>query len=473
MNTGIAERGWSLPEAASAPSEDYRSALRRRLFAADLAVVLCWASTAGAVALYLLSGGVSQIHSKADAVTALGIIAGLAGTNLILIMLLLAARIPWLDRAVGQDVAIGWHRRLGKPVLYLILAHAALLTLGYAATDGLDVVGETAAFLSNRDMILAYLALALLLAVVVTSLVAVRRKFPYEAWHLIHLLSYAAVLLALPHELSYGGVLAAGTVERIYWIALYLLAYGAAAWYRFAKPLLLSLRHDFRVVSVERLAPDVISIHLRGRELGRLGIAGGQYATWRFWSARNWWHSHPLSFSAMPHGDLLRITVRGAGSGTAGLAGLRRGTRVWFEGPYGLFSRHARSAPNLALVGAGIGVTPLRALLEDSRHSGGETALLVRASDESQLYLWEELHTLCEWHGGTAFADVGPRSRATSSWLSADAVRRGVSLQSVFPRILHSDLYICGPGPWAELVAQEAKALGLEDHQIHLERFDS
>ena len=85
-------------------------------------------------------------------------------------------------------------------------------------------------------MPLAYLGLGLFVAVVVTSLVAVRRRLPYEAWHVIHLLSYAAVLVALPHMLSVGSVLANGTWQRVYWIALYVIALGLIVVYRFLLP---------------------------------------------------------------------------------------------------------------------------------------------------------------------------------------------------------------------------------------------
>lgn len=188
---------------------------RRRMRAADLMVVAVWLSVAVAISLWLAYGGMNQVTDPASAITALGIVTGLVGTDLILVMLVLAARIPAIDRVFGQDKAMALHRRLGKPALSLILAHAALLTVGYAMSDGLNVVAETVGFLQSKDLLLAYLGFGLLVAVVVTSLVAVRRRFSYEAWHLIHLLSYLAVLVAVPHQLSAGGVLAEGTGQRV------------------------------------------------------------------------------------------------------------------------------------------------------------------------------------------------------------------------------------------------------------------
>ncbi len=66
---------------------------RSRLFRADLLTVLAWASVAFAVALWLADGGAAGFSTPAGSFTALGIVAGLAGMDLVLLMLLLAARL--------------------------------------------------------------------------------------------------------------------------------------------------------------------------------------------------------------------------------------------------------------------------------------------------------------------------------------------------------------------------------------------
>ncbi|MCS5715699.1 ferric reductase-like transmembrane domain-containing protein [Herbiconiux sp. CPCC 205716] len=435
-------------------------------------VALVWASVATAVALWLAYGGVAQVTDAGSAVTSAGIVTGLIGTDLLLLMLVLAARIPVIDRVVGQDAAMALHRQLGKPALYLILAHGILLTVGYSLSDGSNVVAETIALFEGPDLALAYLALGLLVAVVVTSVVAVRRRFSYEAWHLVHLLSYLAVLVALPHQLSAGGVLAAGTAQRIYWIGLYALAFGAIGVFRFAVPAWRSLRHGIRVAGVETVATGVVSIHLVGRDLDRLQTAGGQYAIWRFWSGGTWWHAHPISFSAVPTAMAARITVRDLGRGSAAISRVRPGTRVSFEGPYGVFTDAHRVAPRLAVVAAGIGVTPIRSLLEHSPLRPGEATVLLRATEPSGSYLWHEIGALPSMRRSAVYSMLGSRPPGLSTWMSADALGRGVTITSVFPELLDSDLYVCGPSAWAELVARDARAAGLPESQLHVERFD-
>ena len=465
--------GTDIPTLAAATRLRARIA-RRRTRAGDLLTVLSWTSVAFAVALYLAYGGAADFTSLGGTVTGLGIIAGLVGTDLVLVMLLLAARIPVVDNTFGQDHAIAVHRSLGKPALYLLLGHGVLLTVGYGISTGLDPVAETISlFTTLADMPLAYLGIGLLLLVVITSLVAVRRALAYEAWHLVHLLSYAAVLVAVPHMLSAGGVLAEGSWQRMYWIALFVLAFGAIGWFRFIVPACSSAYHRLRVTRVEAIAPGVYSLHLSGRNLAKLQVSGGQYAVWRFWSRGTWWHAHPISFSALPSGTSARITVRELGSGSARLGQLRPGTRVSIEGPYGLFTDAARTSPHLAVIVAGIGITPARALLESSALRPGEATVLLRGTDDGQRYLWNEIGGLARRDATTLYTMIGHRPADVSTWMSAESAAQGVTILSVFPRLAESDLYVCGPKPWADLVIRDALAAGISPRQIHIERFES
>ena len=450
---------------------DRQRQYRRRIRRSDFLITALWSSGAAAAALFLSVGGAAQFGSPAEAVTSIGIVAGLIGSDFVLVMLVLAARVPFIDRTIGHDRAIAVHRQLGKPALYLLLAHGVLLLVGYGAAIGFDPVAWVVDMWELPDMPLAFLGLGLLIVVVFTSLVAVRRAFSYEGWHLVHLLSYVAVAVAIPHQLSNGAVLADGP-QRVYWIALYVLAFGGIAAYRFAEPLISSVRHDVRVDRVVEVAPGVVSIHLRGVALDELGAKGGQFFVWRFWAGRMWWHAHPISLSAAPTATTARITIRDVGAGSRTIARVRPGTRVWLEGPYGIFTDSARSAPKVAIIAAGIGVTPVRALLESSALASGEATVLLRASTEHETWLWDEVAELAQARGAAFYTMVGRRSRTNPTWMPALDQDRGVTIRSVFPDLLDSDLYICGPTSWLDLVEADALRAGVPRHQIHAERFD-
>lgn len=452
---------------------------RQRMLRADLLTVIAWASVAASVALWLADGGAAAITSAASAFTAAGIVAGLVGMDLVLLMLLLAARIPFIDRSVGHDRALEFHRMLGKPSLYLLLAHGLLVAVGYGLAEGLDPVTESInLWVQVPDMWLAFVSMALFIAVVVTSLVAVRRRFPYEFWYAIHLLTYAAVATSLPHQFSVGGLFAEGTWQRLYWLAACIATGSALVYFRVLQPVLATSRHQLTVAKVEAVAPGVVNIVMKGRQLQQLRGTGGRFFIWRFLAPGMWWHPHPFSLSAEPvftgpDGDgYLRITVRNLGRGSAQLVRLRRGTRVAVEGPYGLLSTAARTRNKVVMIGAGIGITPLRALLESTPFAPGEATVLLRGHSDDELYLRSEILDICRQRGVRLFHLTGPRARQSNSWLPADAVRSGYSLTSYVPDVADADVYVCGPAAWADNVIADAGLAGVPADQIHHERFD-
>jgi hypothetical protein len=110
MNTQLLTSRPEVRRSSRGAVNPFRGQHRRRLLRADLLTVLFWASLAGAVALWLADGGIAGFSTPAGSFTALGIVAGLAGMDLVLLMLLLAARIPLIDHTVGHDRALGFHR---------------------------------------------------------------------------------------------------------------------------------------------------------------------------------------------------------------------------------------------------------------------------------------------------------------------------------------------------------------------------
>lgn len=447
-----------------------RSSQRRRIARADLLGIAVWASAAISIALWLTAAPLT-LSSLGAVLTDAGIATGLIGTDLILVMIVLAARIPVIERAVGHDGAMAVHRSIGKPALYLLLAHAVLLVIGYAATDHTSWLAETLSLLTISDLVLGTFGLLGIVAVVVTSVVAVRRLLPYEGWHAIHLLSYVAVLIALPHQLSMGGMLAEGMWQRTYWILLYVAALGAVAWFRFTVPAIRSIRHGVIVDRVEPIGPDVVSLWLRGRELDALGARGGQFFVWRFWTGATWWHAHPLSLSATPTGTRARLTMRVRGTGTARLARLRPGTRVSFAGPYGIFTDAARSSTRVAVAASGIGVTAVHAFLEHLDAPPGSVTVVLRARTERETYLWHEIGEWGRVNGATVYASVGPRGSGAAAWLSDRDCSRGATARSIWPELADSDLYLCGPDGWSDLVEADGRRAGLHPLRLHRERF--
>jgi predicted ferric reductase len=409
-----------------------------------------------------------SLANASGCLLAAGRIAGLLAAYLLLVLVALMARVPWLENQVGSDVIARYHRSLGEYTVVLACSHALLITVGYAWQSGTNPLSESVTLLFDyTDVWLSAIALALLLLVGVVSARAVRRKLSYESWYHVHLLVYAAIGLAFAHEFAVGTEFSASPRNRLLWSAAHIVVGAAVLLFRVLLPLWRSLRYRVRVTRVVTEGPGVVSLHLTGRNLDRLDAEAGQFLRWRFLARGHWWQSHPYSLSAAPGSDGLRITVKDLGDASSSLARLAPGTRVWFEGPYGAFTARRRSpARRVLLIAGGAGITPLRALYESLPGRGSDLVLIYRASRAEDLVLYPELEAIARQRGLGLFARVGPRGRPQEDPL------RSAELRAMVPDVAEREVYLCGPAGMTRAVDAQLRAAGVPKRRIHIEAFE-
>jgi predicted ferric reductase len=435
------------------------------------AVAALWLSLVLVTYWWAADGGVSDLAGWATGLTSSGRLTGLLASGLLLVQVLLMSRLPFLERAFGQDRLARQHRIVGFTSFTLMLAHLVLITWGYAAGE----LRRTPATLwglttDYPGMLLAVAGTACLVMVVVTSVRAARRRLRYESWHLLHLYAYLGVGLALPHQLWTGQEFLTSTAATVFWWGLWAAAAAAVLVWRIGLPLWRSARHRLRVTSVVPEGHGVVSVYMTGRRLDQLRAEAGQFFTWRFLNGPGWTRAHPYSLSAAPDGRSLRITVKELGDGSAGLRGVRRGTPVLIEGPYGRLSARARTRQRVAFLAAGVGITPLRALAEELDYAPGDAVLLYRFTERP---LFErELGVLARERGLQVLWLPG-RRRSPRSWLGrgVGAADDLAALRWWVPDIAERDVYVCGPGEWAEQVRRTAEAAGVPPDRFHAESF--
>ncbi len=435
------------------------------------AVVALWLGLLLVIYWWVAGGGIEDLGSWADGLTSTGRLTGLLAADLLLVQVLLMARVPVLEHAFGQDRLAVLHRLVGLTSFDLMLAHVVLITWGYAAGR----LADTPVMLwrltwDYPGMLLAAAGTLCLVLVAGTSVRAARRRLRYESWHLLHLYAYLGVGLALPHQLWTGQEFLTSTGATVYWWTLWAAAAAAILLWRVAVPLWRSARHRLRVSSVVRESPDTVSVYLTGRRLDRLRVEPGQFFQWRFLGRPGWTRANPYSLSAAPDGRSLRVTVRVLGDGSESLTALRPGVRVLVEGPYGRLSPRARSRRKVALIGAGVGITPIRALAEGLAYAPGDAVLLHRFTD--QPLFARELDVIAR-ERGLRVVPLAGRRRSAQSWLGSglDGVDDLTALRHWVPDIASRDVYVCGPAPWTESVRRTATAAGVPPELLHVETF--
>jgi predicted ferric reductase len=382
---------------------------------------------------------------------------------LALVQLLLVSRLPQLERILGQDGLIRWHRRVGPWPISLLALHAVLVTVAFAQTAREGFLHQLGSFIgSYPDMLAATVGLAIMVVAGVASVGALRRRLRRETWWVIHLYMYLALALSFAHVLALGPTFVGHPLTQAVWAVLWASTAGVVVLFRILLPVLRSLHHRLRVVEVHEEASGVVSVICTGRHLGRLRVSGGQFLAWRFLTRGMWWQAHPYTLSALPRPPYLRITVRQIGDHSRAVARLRPGTRVAIEGPYGAVTPTARVNEKVVLVAGGIGITSIRSVLEDLPESA-RPIVIMRAPSQEQLVLRDETATLVRKLGGTLHELIGTRT-------ATGTPRR--FLRRLAPDLHERDVYVCGPPSFVRDVVSAARALGVHRSCVHYEEYE-
>lgn len=430
-------------------------------------------SVAAVVALWLAGGGVRGLGGPGGAATSAGRLTGLVASDLLLLQVLLMARIPWVERSYGQDTLARRHRQVGFVSFWLMLAHVVLIIVGYAQSGRAGILGTAWDLVATYPgMLLAAAGTGLLVLVVVLSIRAARRRQRYETWHLIHLYAYLGVGLALPHQLWTGADFTASASARVFWWSAYGATLAAVLVFRLGVPAWRSAYHRLRVAAVVPEAPGVVSVYLRGHRLDRLPVRAGQFFLWRFLDGPGWSRAHPYTLSAAPRTDELRITVKGLGDGSGRVASLRPGTRVLIEGPFGVMTAARNRRHNVLLIAAGVGITTMRALLDDLTPVAAATTLLYRVGRHEEPVFQAELDAFARRHRVRVVYLRGNRPDR-GSWLPAQYAHGTDldALRQLVPDVAGREAYLCGPPAWMDAARTTRQQAGIPTDHIHLEEF--
>ena len=430
--------------------------------AACLLALVAAGNAAAIIWLWYHGGNITAVHSRGELLTSIARITGLLGAYAALLQVILLARLPVLERTVSFDRLTVWHRWNGFAVVWLIVAHVFFSIWGYADMDRLPVLKEIPTMIWGGHypgMIVATIGTFLFVAVAASSLLIARRRLDYRAWYAVHFTVYAAIALGWFHQIPTGNELVLSSAAQDYWKSLYLATLALLIGFRVLPPLVNAFRYRLRVAEVVEEGPGVVSLRLTGHGLDRLQAAGGQFFLWRFLTRRSWYEAHPFSLSALPDRDSLRITVKALGDFTSRMRELRPGTRVMAEGPFGTFTAAVRRRDKVLLIAGGIGVTPIRTLLEELR---GDVVVVYRVLRDDDAVLRDEL----EQSGAELHVVAGDHATGDGRNLLSPA-----HLRLLIPDVDEREIYVCGPPAMTAALERTVRTLHIPRKHVHVERF--
>lgn len=444
--------------AANARRRSIKKTIAWGLWAANLALIFYWWAPNGTPEF--ISGDlVTALH-------AIGRLFGLIATYCALMQFIVMGRIGWLEPIFGLDRLAIFHRRNGVAVITFILLHSSLMTLTHPLLRG-DF--NLLSIIDVPYVWLAMIAEVLFIFTVGLSIYIVRRHLKFETWYTVHLLNYLAIALIPWHQLTNGGDFLTNPLFANYWIALYAITALNVLYWRFGKVFLLFARHRFTVQKVQKETPTATSVYMTGKNMHKFRAKGGQFVLVRFLDKQRWAQEHPFSLSRLPAKDGIRLTIRQLGDFTNTIPDLKPGTQVAVSGPFGAFTHELQRTNKILYIVGGIGITPIRSMIEDQARRGetGNAVLLYGNRTQADTIFLDELTELGARTKLVMHNILSDQKDYTgeTGFIDAEKIARLV------PDFAGRDVFLCGPPPMMWGIIDQLKKIGMPESQIHYERF--
>lgn len=421
----------------------------------------------GTLVLWLINGGLGQLTDPGGLWLVVGQLAGIVAALAALGGLILVARPTWLERSEGLDRLWAWHRLTGMTTLFALLLHVVASVVGFAGGSLGAAWSQYVSLLTGSPwMVAATAATVLFLTVAGTSWRRIRNRMTYEMWLGIHITGYLAVLLGFGHQLTLGTDFSEATpVSHWWWIALFAATIAVIVWSRVGGLLAAITTGRARVTSVTPVAVGTVAIEMTASGRRLRNARAGQFFLLRMVTADLWWQAHPISLSARPRDGVLRFTVKLGGDGSDQMAAVRPGTRVILEGPYGRFTADRAQGRRVVLVGGGVGLTVIRAVLADCT-AAQRPVVVARVPHVDHVPHLAEIRAMVAARQGRLLVVDGPRRQ----W-SGSRPFTPENLRHAVPDITERDAFICGPPALEAEVERSLRGLRLPADRIHVEHF--
>jgi predicted ferric reductase len=402
-----------------------------------------------------------------DFVTEFSVALGFIGLAAMGLQFVLVARFQSVAAPFGQDALVLFHRQISYVALLLILAHPILLF--FTDTDMLELLNPLTAPWRARFALVALVGLILLIAL---SVWRKKLNLSYEVWQASHaILAVIVVATALTHVFLVGYYVDEPWKQGLW------LTYSAAfvillAWVRIVRPIRLA-NHPWRLKEVLPERDETTTVVLEPEGHDGLHFKPGQFGWITVRQSPFAISPHPFSFSSSAEQtDVLKMSIKAVGDFTNTVSTLEPGTKVYLDGPYGVFTPDRAEGPGFVLIGGGIGITPLMSILRTFADRGDvrPVILLFGNSDWDEITFREELEELQQQMNLTVvhvLSDPNDEWEGESGYIDEELVRR--HLPDHYERYR---FFVVGPAPMMDTMEEVLPKLGIPSENIRTERFD-
>ena len=389
---------------------------------------------------------------------------------ILIMQVVLAARLKWVEAPFGLNVTFPFHRRMGALAAVLLLLHPPLMALGgggWQLIYGLNV---------DWYILVAKAALALLLINVAVSLWRTELGLKFEKWRLAHdILGPLILVLVFVHSWYASEDLTVRPMQ-VLWVVFLATAVGLFAYHRLVRPWTLRA-HPYRVTEVLQETPKVWTLKFApppGER--RFDFLPGQFQFVTLLRGRGLpEEEHHFTLSSSPtEPGYHAATIKESGDFTATIGQTRVGDTALIQAPFGRFSYLLHpEVHDLVLIAGGIGITPLMSNLRHMRDTQADrrVLLLYANKDESAIVFREELAQMAAG-SRPDLQVVHILSRPQEAWQGESGhLDREKLARLCGDRLAASTFLLCCPPPMLKSLVRILGDLGVPYSRLSYEYF--
>lgn len=227
-----------------------------------------------------------------------------------------------------------------------------------------------------------------------------------------------------------------------------------------------------RIEKLERLAPDVIELHLRLPASERLQFLAGQYIDILLKDGRK----RSFSLANAPHDDaLLQLHIRHVPGGLFTdqlFSTLKVRDILRFNGPHGSFYLREDSARPMILLAGGTGFAPIKAIVEHAIAENCQRPMFIYWGAKARIDLYQNAlpEAWAAQHANIRYVPVLSAPAAGDAWTG----RTGFVHQAVladFADLSGHQVYACGSPAMIDSAKRDFMAQGLPEEEFFADAF--
>ncbi|MBT3275297.1 MAG: hypothetical protein HN368_19235 [Spirochaetales bacterium] len=404
----------------------------------------------------LILGGSTQFPmTLPDLVYLLGKYFALASFLILTFQYVWTAKFKFLEKLRSYDSRVAVHRTLGTLGILGVTLHPILILVFYA-TQGVPLI-------IDLPMAAGFSGLVILLFIIGSTFLGRIWNIRYETWKRLHWLTFPVLTLAFYHSIQLGSDIY-GPLRTTWFIlwGFHLLVVLGKIFHKLSV-----WRKTSRIVSAVSDTPGTLTVVA---EKLKQRYQPGQFAFISLKLTKKWEAWHPFSLTSHHSDEHISMTIKKLGDFSSAAAAIKPGDRIKTDIGYGAFTLPVPGDNRYTFIAAGVGITPIYALLKDlaQKPDSPEVILIYCVHSESDILFRDEL---TRWFSERPAWSLHIACTSQPDWPGEQGRINDVMVDKICGPLYPGSYFLCGPAMMVKSIGRYLRIKGVSRRQIKREKF--